>query len=171
MMIIIRKAKKGDEKGIAKSFNEGLRKGFNKYTGSNFYFNKKKIKDMEKEFSKYNKHRCSYVAIDKDKKKIIGSCVFHGKERGRLRHRVDCGWGVHPDYTKRGIGTKLVRELLKEAKRRGFKRAEAEVASENITSIKMAKKLGFKTEGRKKAGLLRDDGKYVDTYILGKILR
>ena len=60
---------------------------------------------------------------------------------------------------------------MKEAKRKGFRRIEAEAAVENAGSVKLAKKCGLKIEGRKKAGLLLDDGRYVDTYIFGKILR
>lgn len=158
-MIKIRKAKRGDGKGIAKSFNKGIKRGFNKYTGSNYFFDLKKIKKMEKEFSENSKYNSSFVAIDNGK--IVGSCHFQGKEKGRTRHRVNCGWVVHPDYARKGIGTKIMIELLKEAKKRGFKKAEAESAVENKASIKLAKKVG----------LLLDNGKYVDTYIFGKILR
>lgn len=168
-MIIIRKAKKGDGKGIAESFNNGLKRGLNKYTGGNMPFDKKKIRKMEKDFSKYNKHKCCYVALDN--KKIIGSCIFSGKDKGRLRHRVELGWGIHPDYIRKGLATRMVKRLIEEARKRGFKKIEAEAACENISSVKLAKKLGFKIEGRKKAGLLLDNGKYVDTYVFGKILR
>lgn len=171
MKIIIRKAKKEDVKGIAESFNYGLKRGFNKYTGSNQPFDKEKIEKIKKDLSKYNKHLCSYVAVNKETGKIIGSCNFKGKEKGRLRHRVDCGWGVHPDYAGKGIGTKLVKTLLNEAGKRGFRRIEAEVYVKNKGSIKLAKKLGFRIEGRKKYGLLLDNGKYTDTYIFGKILK
>jgi RimJ/RimL family protein N-acetyltransferase len=34
----------------------------------------------------------------------------------------------------------------------------------------MALKCGFKIEGIKKKAMLMDDGKYIDTYIVGKIL-
>lgn len=34
----------------------------------------------------------------------------------------------------------------------------------------MALRCGFSIEGTKKKALLTDDGKYIDTYIVGKIL-
>jgi RimJ/RimL family protein N-acetyltransferase len=70
-----------------------------------------------------------------------------------------------------GIATKLVEATLKEAQRRGFTRAEAEAAVKNTASVKLAVRCGFKIEGKRKNGLLLDDGKYADTYLFGKILR
>jgi putative acetyltransferase len=171
MKIIIRKAKKGDGKGIAESFNEGLKRGFNAYTGNNQLMDRKKINKMEKQFKENSTHEFSYVAIDKDTGKIIGSAVLFGKNKGRVKHRAEVGWGVHPDYAGRGIATKMTSALIKEAKHLGFKRLEAEAAVKNIASVKLAKKLGFKIEGRKKCGLLLDNSKCVDTYMFGKILR
>jgi len=169
MKIEIRKAKKGDGKNIASSFNEGLRRGFNKYTGRNLPFNKKKIERMEKSFKEHKKNFCCFVALDKEK--LVGSCMFTGKSIGRTRHRVEAGWGVHPDYAGKGIASKMVKVLIKEAKKRGFKRIEAEIAVKNNASVRLAKKLGFRIEGRKKDGLLLDNRRYLDTYIFGKVLR
>jgi ribosomal-protein-alanine N-acetyltransferase len=170
-MIIIRKARKGDEKGIAESFNEGFKRGFNNYTGSNKPFDKKKIRKIEKSIREKKKNEFSYVAVDSETRKIVGSSIFFGRGKGRTRHRGEIGWGVHPDYMEKSIATRLVNEILKEAKRKGFKRAEAEAAVVNIGSVKLAKKTGFKIEGRRKAGLLLDNGKYADTWLFGKILR
>jgi putative acetyltransferase len=170
MRIVIRKAKPGDEKGIAENFKEGLERGFYCYTGSNKPFDKKKIVKMRKSIAKPERNECSVVAVDKDTCKIVGSALFSGKKEGRLSHRIEFGWGVHPDYAGKGIGTKMVKFLLKEAKKRGFKKAHAETAVENKASIRLAKKCGFCIEGKRKAGLKCDDGGYVDTYIFGKVL-
>ena len=70
-----------------------------------------------------------------------------------------------------GIGTKLLKAVLLQAKKRGFKKAQAEAAVANIASFKIAKKCGFKVEGRIKKGLLLDNGKYVDSYLFGKVLK
>jgi len=39
-----------------------------------------------------------------------------------------------------------------------------------MASLRVAEKLGFKIEGKKEKGLLLDNGKYEDVYILGKLL-
>jgi len=77
---------------------------------------------------------------------------------------------VHPDYQGRGIATKLLKALLVEAKKKGLKRAEAECAVANVASWKLAKKCGFKIEGKKIKALITDDGKSIDTYIVGRLL-
>ena len=168
--IIIRKAKLGDEVGIAKMISEGIKSKNWAYTGANKCPDKKKIMKMKEGFNKKNPDSFSFVAINKTINKIVGSSTSSFKSKGRVRHRIDMGWGIHPDYQGKGIGTRLLLEELKYAKKRGFKRAEAEMAIENKGSWKLALKCGFKIEGTKKKALLTDDGRYIDTYIVGRIL-
>ena len=169
MTIIIRKAKPGDEIGIAK-MREKSKKNW-VYTGSNDVPDKKKLAKWRKSFSDKNAESFSFVAMDTDSNKLVGSTISSFRAKGRLRHRIDMGWGLLPGYQGKGIGTKLLKESLRFAKQKGFKRAEAEAAIENIASIKLAKKCGFKIEGKREKGLLLDNGKYVDTYIFGKVLK
>ena len=110
------------------------------------------------------------IPVDKLKQKIVAHIGYHFKKSGRDRHVIDLGWIVHPDYEGQGIGSKMLKSILEDAKKRGFKRAEAEMAIKNIGSWKIALKNGFKIEGIKKKALLTDDGEYIDTYIVGKIL-
>jgi RimJ/RimL family protein N-acetyltransferase len=168
--IIIRKAKLGDEIGIAEMTKVGVETKNWVYTGSNTVPDKEKVEKMKKGFVDKNPDSFSFIAIDKKNKKIIGSTFFSFKKKGRIRHRINMGWGVHPEYQGKGIGTKLLKESLKYAKKKGFKRAEAEMAIENKGSWKMALKNGFKIEGKKEKALLTDDGRYIDTYIVGRIL-
>jgi len=168
--IIIRQVKKGDGRSIADFQNKGIKSGFYKYTGMNEPRTLKKIREWNKRYAKKQKNTFLFIAIDKKTGKTVGSCSFSASKSGRTRHRGDIGWVVDPDYKRKGIATKLLKAVLKEAKKRGFKRAEAEAAVKNISSIKLAAKCGLKIEGRKKAGLLLDNGTYVDTYIFGKAL-
>jgi len=171
MKIIIRKAKPGDEVGIAEMRQEGFKRKNWNYTGSNDLPDKKRLEKWRKSFSDKKAESFSFVAVDTEQDKIVGLAISSFKNRGRLRHRIDIGWGVHPDYQGKGIGTRILKESLKFAKQRGFKRAEAEAAIENIVSLKLAKKCGFKIDGKREKGLLLDNGKYVDTYTFGKILK
>jgi RimJ/RimL family protein N-acetyltransferase len=168
--IIIRQAKIGDEIGIVEMIKAGIETKNWAYTGSNLIPNEEKIEKMRKGFADKNSATFSFIAIDKRNKKIVGSMMSSFKKNGRLRHRIDMGWGVHPDYQGKGIGTTLLKESLKYAKKKGFKRAEAEMAIENKGSWKLALKNGFKIEGKKEKALLTDNGKYIDTYIVGRIL-
>jgi RimJ/RimL family protein N-acetyltransferase len=165
--IIIRRAKVGDEKKIAEMMKEGFKRKFWVYAGVNSPPDKKRLKKMRDEYKKKSES-FTFVAIDKQSNKVIGSCSFIFKPKGELRHRGEMGWGVHPDYAHHGLGTKLVRTMLDFVKKKGFKRAEAEMAIENKASWKLALDFGFKIEGKKKKALLTDDGRYIDTYIVGK---
>ena len=167
--IILRKAKKGDAVGIAKLVKEGLDKRNFQYIGRNKPWNKKKVKEMDENLGK--KGGIIFVAEDVNAKKIVGSFSCFYNPEGRLRHCGDCGWSVHPDYQKRGIGTELLKKIMVEAKKQGLKRLEAEMAIRNEGSWKMAKKCGFKIEGKKEKALLTDDGKLIDTYVMGRILK
>lgn len=166
--INIRIAKKGDGKGIINVFNEGLKRGFSKYTGSNKLKSSKSVKTYENIFSKHNTNEFIFVAVDKQTNNIVGVCTFVAKKYGRTRHRGEVGWGVHPDFMNQGIGTTLLKKVISESKKRKFKKIEAEIAINNKVSLKLAKKCHLKIEGRKKYGLRLDNGRYVDTLILGK---
>jgi RimJ/RimL family protein N-acetyltransferase len=168
-MIRIRKAKKGDGKAFCVFWNEGVRRKFFVYNGGNQAKKKKDVSSIDKIYASQDKRNFTLLAIE-GRDKIVGSCSVYGKLRGRTRHRVELGWVVHPDYARQGIATKLVKRMLQELKKTGVKRIEAEAALENKGSTRLAKKLGFKIEGKRKKGLLLDDGRYVDTYLWGKIL-
>jgi L-amino acid N-acyltransferase YncA len=60
---------------------------------------------------------------------------------------------VHKDYRKRGIGTALVKEIIKIAGEREYKTIVAGIDASNKNSIAMHEKLGFQYSGTvKKAG-------------------
>lgn len=168
--VVIRLARKSDAKDVIAYRNEVLKRGFGKYLGSNWILGANDARRYGRGYAAGKRNEFVLVAVDKRKHRVVGNCGFFAKERGRIRHRGNMGWTVNPDYLKRGIATRLVKATLKEAKRRGFTRAEAEAAVKNVASVRLAKKCGFKMEGRRKNGLLLDNGKYVDTYLFGKIL-
>jgi len=169
--ILIRKAKLEDAKGIVELQAIGLKKNNWIYTGSNKPYSKEKINNLKKDLKSKSPESYSFVAVEKNNKKIIGSAMFSFRKTGRVRHRVSFGWGVHPDYQGKGIGTQLLKFALNFAKKKGYKIATAEAALENVGSIKLGKKLGFKIIGKVKNGLLTDDKRYIDTAIMIKGLK
>jgi RimJ/RimL family protein N-acetyltransferase len=169
MAISIRLARKGDAAGFVDAWNESFRKGHLRYTATR-QRDRQSVKRFQERFSKNRRHAFSFVAVTRTGA-IVGNCGLDARESGRTRHRGEVGWVVHHDYVGRGIATRLVRAVLKEAKRRGFKRVEAEVATANRASVRLAQKFGFRLEGRRKAGILLDSGRYLDTYLFGKTLR
>lgn len=168
--IIIRKAKFGDAKDVAEYFNLGIKLKNFKYMRTDKPWDKKKIKEVDE---KYKNKKCPMIALvaeEKETGKIIGNALFRYQENCAVSHVGSCGWSVHPNYQGRGIATKLLNELIKEAKKAGIKRLEAEVVVDNVTSIKLAEKCGFKIEGKMKKAFMLGKGKYADMYILGRII-
>jgi ribosomal protein S18 acetylase RimI-like enzyme len=53
---------------------------------------------------------------------------------------------VHPDYARKGIGTILLRAVLKEARKRGYKKVQAEAAVMNAATVRLDKRRGFRIE-------------------------
>jgi len=168
-MITIRKARLVDAPEIAKLVKAGHKQKTWQYTGGNSY-GKKKYEQLTKYLSDKKSNWRMFVAIEKKTKTIVGQIGYGFRTDGRRRHIVSLGWGVYPGYENQGIGTKLLKFALAHAKKRGFKRAEAEAAIENVGSWKIAQKCGFKIEGTKRKGLLLDNGRYADLYVLGKLL-
>jgi RimJ/RimL family protein N-acetyltransferase len=135
-MIRIRKARAGDEIGISEMKKEGLKRKTWAYTGTNKFTKKHFNRLKENIISKNSTHK-QFVAIETTNKKIVGSIGYDFKKIGRIRHTVHLGWGIHPDYEGKGIGTKLLKHALIDAKKRGFKRAEAEMAIKNLVLGKL----------------------------------
>lgn len=169
--ITIREARKGDAKRIAEFYNIGQDRGFFKYIAGNRKWTAKDIRVRDKAYAEKKKGRIVLIAIDNGSGDVVGMSSFVAAEEGRTRHRGVMGWFVHPDHLESSIGTKVVRAVLNEARKRGFKRAWAEVAVENVASVKLAKKCGFEIEGRERAGMLLDNGRYADVYLFGRSLK
>jgi L-amino acid N-acyltransferase YncA len=167
--IWIRQAKSTDAESVVDCWNECFEKGHLKYTATQRRSGDD-VRRFRERFSARTKNEIHYIAVN-ERNAVVGTCSFLARARGRTRHRGEMGWVIHHDHVGRGLATRLLRAVLKEAKRRGFKRAEAEIAVGNTASLRLAKKLGFRMEGRREAGLLLDTGRYMDTCIFGRILR
>lgn len=166
MKIVIRKAKYGDAEGIANVRNEGLRRKVSPYIATNEIADKKKIKQMNNQYKDKN-FVCLLAILNK---KVIGCVSGNSSGKNRTKHVLEMGWMIHPDYHGKGIGTKLLKAFCIYAKKKGYKKLEADVVIENKPSLRIAKKNGFKIEGKKIKSLRLDNGKYVDVYNIGKLI-
>ena len=170
MDIILRKAVQGDGKAIVECMNESCENDcsncFNKYVCNSNFFLTANPELIERKIAQ--KIGVTILAIDKNK--VVGLSMYVINKFSKTQHRAECGWFVRQSYVNKGIATKLVNELMKEAKKNHLKRLEAESSVNNAASLRVAEKLGFKIEGRKTKALLLDDNKLEDTFILGKLL-
>ena len=110
--------------------------------------------------------------IAKKDDQTVGFCYADKKDaNSRTRKTAYIGCFIIPDYQSGGIGTMLIENLLVNLKERGFIRAECDIAEENIGSLKLIENLGFKREGILKKRFLTDDGRMIDDYYYGKIIK
>ena len=72
---------------------------------------------------------------------IIGVCVIHKiYDEAEIRYL-----SVHPSYQKRGLGKKLINQIIKECKNENIKRIFLEVSIKNKQALRFYKNSGFKT--------------------------
>ena len=100
------------------------------------------------EWDKGHIDNCRFVYVDEDERKVVGwvaisptssRCVYNGC--------VEMSVYIDNDYQGKGIGTKLVVQLLQEAKKLGYWSIYSAVISLNTASIALHKKCGFREIG------------------------
>ena len=72
---------------------------------------------------------------------ILGVCVFHKiYDEAEIRYL-----SIHPSYQKRGLGKKLINQIMKECKNENIKSIFLEVSIKNKQALSFYKNSGFKT--------------------------
>ena len=80
------------------------------------------------------------------------------------------GLAIHPDYTGKGFGVKMMQEIIELANQQGYKRIELSVAAENLGAIKLYKKVGFEVEGvLRKYTYLKREQRFLDELLMSYI--
>jgi putative acetyltransferase len=117
--------------------------------------------------ARYDPAKYALVAeVDGD---IVGSAGLFINERPRQRHCAMLGISVATDHAGRGVGSALMRELLRAADGwLNLLRVELTVYTDNERAIRLYEKFGFAIEGTLRAGALRD-GVYVDSHLMARL--
>lgn len=92
---------------------------------------------------------------------VIGWCVIIPNSCEGFKHNGKLGMGVYKSYRRVGLGERLARVAIDQARKMGLERLELGVFASNVGAVKLYEKLGFEIEGlNKRARKL--DGKYDD---------
>ncbi len=129
------------------------------------------LEETKQFFDTYLNNLSTLYLIALYKNIVIGhtSCIPRSEEL--LNHVANIGYLIHMDYRKKGVGSLLLEELLIKAKeKRRLRVLIAEVAKDNLPSIKLLKKFQFHQSGKIENGMLRMTGKYVDLLQFSKQL-
>lgn len=110
-------------------------------------------------------------------------CAFSGPEpigcvsfrpagdRQRVRHRAECGIALFRDYWGLGLGSLLMREMLREAGNAGYEQMELTVYADNGRAIRLYERLGFRAWGRRLNACKMPDGTWRDDLLMGLFLK
>lgn len=99
---------------------------------------------------------------------IVGCLTARGGKRPCNRHEAVVGVSVRRDFRGRGIGTLLMRRMIRWAEDTGLRRIELTVYSRN-QAIRLYERLGFQLEGTRRRAFLHD-GEWIDAVVMGMLL-
>lgn len=115
------------------------------------------------------KEKREVFLVAKEKNKVIGSSEVKLR-KGRENHIGELGISIRKEYRGKGLGTKLMAEILKEARKElKPKIIRLSVFSENTIAQNLYKKFGFKKVARVPKQL-EYKGKLTDEIIMIKEL-
>ncbi|WP_410986029.1 GNAT family N-acetyltransferase [Bacillus paranthracis] len=116
-----------------------------------------------------NKYATILVAVEEER--IVGFILVNGNHIQRKRHVASIVIGILQEYSGRGIGTRLFKEVEKWARLHDVWRLELiTVMAHNTRAQALYKKAGFEKEGVKRAALIID-GENIDEYEMAKLLK
>lgn len=100
---------------------------------------------------------------------VIGWCDVGPIEWEGFGHIGHLGMGIHPNFRRQKIGSRLLEAALTKARAMGLERLELEVFSSNIAAQSLYLRYGFINEGRKQKAR-KIDGVYDDILIMALML-
>ncbi|HAR42636.1 MAG TPA: hypothetical protein DCS07_08410 [Bdellovibrionales bacterium] len=161
--ITIRKAIDRDRDGIAAIFNHYVEHSFAAYpdqpVDETFFDNMSKIVYDD-----------AFFVIETAEKKLAGFAFLKRYHPASTFNRVaEAGYFILPEYTRRGIGTRILDHLEKTARSLGIDALLAHISSRNQPSVAFHKKQGFSECGRLNK-ISRKFGKDVDIVWMRKFI-
>tara|TARA_Y100001970_G_scaffold186030_1_gene226246 strand:+ start:334 stop:834 length:501 start_codon:yes stop_codon:yes gene_type:complete len=138
---------------------------------SNFEEKKVSLNDFTDNYRNITNKKLPYLAAMIDDNLVGIAYLNKFREKSGYRFSFENTIYVHNDYLKKGIGSKLLKQLITLSKKnKEIKKIVAVIGSiDSVGSIKVHKKLGFKNCGRlKKIGFKK--GKWIDSIIMQKDL-
>ncbi len=77
------------------------------------------------------------------------------------------GVAIHPDQAGKGLGEKMMHDILEVGKQRGLRRIELSTATHNLRAIRLYEKVGFVREGiLRNYTHLVSENKFIDEMLL-----
>ena len=117
--------------------------------------------DMPEDLAQFVRYRLATLAADPSRQPWLGRAMVLTDETGTRRvvgtigfhdapdeaGRVEIGYRVEPAYRRRGYALEAVRAMFDWAAERGIRRFVASVAPDNVASLALIGRLGFREIG------------------------
>jgi RimJ/RimL family protein N-acetyltransferase len=100
--------------------------------------------------------------------KVVGWCNVPPASRAVSAHVGDLFMGILPEWRRKGLGERLLRQALHAADAFGYLRVELGVFAANPGAAALYRKLGFVEEGTKRNAILID-GVFHDEIIMARL--
>ena len=103
--------------------------------------------------------------------KIAGLVNITADQRKRVRHIGDIFIVIGKRYWNNGLGSLLIEEAIEWAQASGIlRRLQLTVQTRNQAAVHLYQKYGFVIEGRQERGAYIEEGKFIDVYLMGKLI-
>jgi RimJ/RimL family protein N-acetyltransferase len=105
-------------------------------------------------------------------KAVVGALSgiqMDGGKRPETAHILNIGLHIVPAYRGQGIGAEMLNYAINWAKKRAFKKLEANIFTINKRSLHLFQRSGFVEEGTRQKRI-RIGTQYIDEVLLGKVL-
>jgi RimJ/RimL family protein N-acetyltransferase len=103
---------------------------------------------------------------------VVGMLSFSNGQRKRIAHTGEFGLSVAKAYRDEGIGAQLVKSLLAWAAiHPTLEKVNLKVHATNTRAIALYRKLGFEQEGLLRNDIKYGPGRYVDSIVMGNLLK
>lgn len=106
--------------------------------------------------------------VAEDDGRVVGWCDVTPVFGDARSHVGVIGLGLLPDYRGKGHGRRMMEEAVRRSWELGLTRPELTVRVDNANAIALYEKLGFHTEGTKRAAI-RIDGIYHDVLMMALV--
>ena len=114
---------------------------------------------------------CCFVGEDEASRVLAGNCALSFNSRRKTAHRASIGIALKKEFWGLGIGTTLMREIDKAARKRGVSQLELEFIEGNARARALYEKSGFRIVGIHPNAFRMSDGSLANEYLMIKELK
>ena len=117
----------------------------------------------------HSENQITLLALLNDE--IAGLVNITADQRQRVRHIGDLFIVIGKRYWNNGLGSLLLEEAIEWAQASGImRRLQLTVQTRNQAAVHLYQKHGFVIEGRQDRGAYIKEGKFIDVYLMGKLI-